>query len=469
MKNYKFIIASVLIAVLLAVSAFATVTLNFNIEDATTDTDAACYKIVVTQTDDAADWRALQTKIKFNYNKIIPIDWYDGSIPSYSGEAAEYPFVFNSFKSGRSSTAELMRPQVPVWTIDGENSEVIVELYWSYLDTYPITASDTMIYEMYFKYADGVTRENLVASDFNVYFVEYGSDAKHYYGNEDDSKNDIVLVNNVVPAAAKITVPVAAGDIVYLQDGTYATAAEAGDYQVLNDVGYVAVNTGKTSQKTYYIDGATATEVHINGAVGSDDLSLRAIDAYDVDENNKNRSGLRFKLLHNPNTREVGKGENPVAEERDVVTEVGFLMTAKTAKVVAALGENPVLTKDHVSGYVKTGKAFSTETGENKAFNMDNDELWIISGVFYGVPLTTANVQTEIISRPYYVVDGKVIYGEQTVSTLFDTAKSIKNSDDYNGLSQYAKDYIDEIIGLVETNITEDEIIIDITDLYVGL
>ena len=181
----------------------------------------------------------------------------------------------------------------------------------------------------------------------------------------------------------------------------------------------------------------------------------------DVDANGKNRSGLRFKMGHNAATRNV---------EGHKVTEVGFLMTAMVDKVVAELTENPVLTIDKVAGgLVKQGKAFSTVTGENMAYDMENDDLWIISGIFYGVPLTTKNVQTVIVSRPYYMVGDVVVYGEQTSATLFDVAKAVKASEGFDDLAQYQKDYVNEIIGLVETEITEDEVIIDIGDLYVGL
>ena len=289
--------------------------------------------------------------------------------------------------------------------------------------------------------------------------------ANHRYGYnyEAEVAGTVDLINNVVEEVViePITVPVLAGDKVYLQDGTSVVIETAGDYEVPATVGYVAVNTGKNGQKTYYIDGTTATEVHVNGAVGSDDLSIRAVGMDDVDANGKNRSGLRFKMGHNAATRNV---------EGHKVTEVGFLMTAMVDKVVAELTENPVLTIDKVAGgLVKQGKAFSTVTGENMAYDMENDDLWIISGIFYGVPLTTKNVQTVIVSRPYYMVGDVVVYGEQTSATLFDVAKAVKASEGFDDLAQYQKDYVNEIIGLVETEITEDEVIIDIGDLYVGL
>ena len=81
MKNFKFLLAFVLLTAVLAVSAFATVSINFDVEE-TTAGSVDCYKVVVTQTDTEGDWRALQTKIAFNYDKIIPIDRDEGVVPS---------------------------------------------------------------------------------------------------------------------------------------------------------------------------------------------------------------------------------------------------------------------------------------------------------------------------------------------------------------------------------------------------
>ncbi len=208
MKNFKFLMAFVLVTVILTVSAFATISMDFEVEEATTEMGDACYKVVLTQTDDEGDWRALQTKIAFNYDKIIPVDWYDGSVPDYSSAAAgaEYPFTFGSFKSGRTSTAELTRPGAPVWTINGENSEVIVELNWGSVDAYPINAEDSFIFEMYFKLGEGVALTDIYEDDFDVYYVKYvNGPVFNYVGNADASLNNIVLTNNVVNEAPVAT------------------------------------------------------------------------------------------------------------------------------------------------------------------------------------------------------------------------------------------------------------------------
>jgi hypothetical protein len=439
----------------LAVGVHASVAVSFDIEEATTDTGASCYNIVFRQTDTEGDWRALETSMKFNYNKIIPIDYYDGTIPSYTGEAAQYPFKFNSFKNGRSSTASLTLAENPVWTIDGENSHVLLTLYWGYTDTYPITASDTMIFEMYFKYADGVTKDDLVSSDFVIESLAYGNGSNWGFNNDDPNKMEVT--NKVVPEVVAITIPVLAGDKVYLQDGTKATAEVTGEYQVLSTKGYVAVNTGITAQKTYYIDGATAELVHTNGIVSREDNQLRGPD--EKSSVADDTSGLRFLMNHNPLSREV---------EGHEVTEVGVLMTVESTKVTSVVGQETIdnLKVSDAGSYVLKGTAYGG--GIDKAWDTSKDDNWIITAVMYNIKLNEKNVQTNIVCRPYYKVGDTYIYGETMKATLYNVAKSVEEGG-YVGCSDELKGYIDDILFCVDgedTPVVDGEVIIDISGLY---
>lgn len=425
------------------------------------EVSSGTYKVVATLTDTEDDFRGWKNDIIYDSTVITPVA---DSFVAYNGATVVTKTI----------------------TENGDESKIVFE---SYVTPGSKDATGIAVFEMQFTLASGKTTADFTSETFKIDYVAYANGEYNYYGAENAANDNITVINEVVPSAAIITVPVTAGDIVYLQDGTYAVAETTGDYQVLSKRGYVAVNTGKESQKTYYVDSLTAELVHVNGVVGSDDLSIRAIDANDVDENNKSRNGLRFKMLHNPTTREVGKGENPISDEKDVVTEVGFLMTVESKKVTGAIGEDPVLTMNMVDEVYKDsngkpfnpvmkGVAYSTETGENKAFNTEDDDLWIISGVFYNIPIDTEkitaeqaekNVTMDIISRPYYIVNGKVVYGEQTEATLYDVAKGIKDGAGFTDLEQYMQDYINDIVGLVSIDYTEDEIIINIEDLYTAL
>jgi len=409
---------------------------------ALSEVGSGTYKVVATLTDTEDDFRGWKNDITYDSTVITPVET---SFVAYSGATVVTKTV----------------------TENGDESKIVFE---SYVTPGSKDATDVKVFEMQFTLVSGKTTADFTSETFKIDYVAYANGEYNYYGAENAANDNITVINEVVPSAAIITVPVTAGDIVYLQDGTYAVAEEAGDYQVLSKRGYVAVNTGKESQKTYYVDSVTAELVHVNGVVGSDDLSIRAYDASDVDEDGDSRNGLRFKMLHNPNTRDVGKGEYPVLDEKDVVTEVGFLMTVESKKVTDVIGKDPVLTMDMVdTGKVIKGVAYSTVTKENKKFETVNDELWVISGVFYNIPLKEANVTIDIVSRPYYIVNGKVVYGEQTEAKLYDVAKGIQSKEDFTSLEQYMQDYINDIVGLVSIDYTEDEVIINIEDLYKAL
>lgn len=469
MKKILYVAMTVMLVVMLAVVASATTTLTFDLEETTTDDGQPVNVIVATMTDDVGDWRALKLDIAFDNGIIVPVDYIDGSIPDYSDEeGATYPFAFGSYKTGRSTT-EISIVDGPNWVMNGANSTMGFESYWSQLEKYPIDAAEGfVVFELFFKFADGKTANDLVYTSFQPTYAKYtGGQYFHFIGNADASLNDIVVVNNVVPEApvvVPVTIPVLAGDKVYLQDGTVATMAEANDaYEVPATVGYVAVNTGKTAQKTYYVDGTAATLVHTNGIVSTEKNHLRGPD--EKSSVAEDTSGLRFLMNHNP-TNEDGRF-TPGHE----ITEIGVLMTVESNKVIAGIGQETIdnLKVENVGSFVKSGYALGN--GYDRAFNTENDTNWVISAVMYNIKLTPANVQTGIVCRPFYKVGDTYIYGETMKATLYDVAKSIKDGG-YVGCSDELKAYVDEIVTLVDgvdTPVVEGEVIIDISSLYTAV
>ena len=469
MKKILYVAMTVMLVVMLAVVASATTTLTFDLEETTTDDGQPVNVIVATMTDDVGDWRALKLDIAFDNGIIVPVDYIDGSIPDYSDEeVATYPFAFGSYKTGRSTT-EISIVDGPNWVMNGANSTMGFESYWSQLEKYPIDAAEGfVVFELFFKFADGKTANDLVYTSFQPTYAKYtGGQYFHFIGNADASLNDIVVVNNVVPEApvvVPVTIPVLAGDKVYLQDGTVATMAEANDaYEVPATVGYVAVNTGKTAQKTYYVDGTAATLVHTNGIVSTEKNHLRGPD--EKSSVAEDTSGLRFLMNHNP-TNEDGRF-TPGHE----ITEIGVLMTVESNKVIAGIGQETIdnLKVENVGSFVKSGYALGN--GYDRAFNTENDTNWVISAVMYNIKLTPANVQTGIVCRPFYKVGDTYIYGETMKATLYDVAKSIKDGG-YVGCSDELKAYVDEIVTLVDgvdTPVVEGEVIIDISSLYTAV
>ena len=247
--------------------------------------------------------------------------------------------------------------------------------------------------------------------------------------------------------SAKIEVE--AGDTVYHQDGTVFNATEAGFCSLPYVEGIVVVNSGMESQKIYNItqdDGWQATLVATDAVVGTKLVSLRN----DVEDATK--SGVRFKMTHNPETKKV-------------VTEYGFVMTVESSKVLNGAGENYTLDKAMVdAGYAKLGTAWNkSEGGNGKWFNKDDDTKWIISGVLHNIPMTKDGVTTVIASRPYAVYeDGTYIYGEITKTSLYNACK-LYQSTNYAGCSADEKKFIKSIIELVEGI---KDIQIDVSGLY---
>ena len=443
-----------LTAVMLALCVSAEVSISYDLS--TVDTTAGeAYRVTATIYDTATDFRGLTNTITFDYNTIIPVHKTKGTVVDIATSTdSKLPLNRYSYYSESEGDDVNASWASVLWTANGVASTLEYDIYITPDDA---PANGEMFFDMTFMLADGKTVDDFTADTFRIDYIHYvGGSYDYFYGNADTSKNNIILTNNVVPEATVITIPVLAGDKIYLQDGTVATAEAAGDYEVPATVGYVAVNTGKTSQVTYYVNGTSATAVHTNGIVSTEGNDLRGPDETYNDED---RSGLRFKMNHNPQSRKV---------EGHEVTEVGVLMTVESNKVIAGIGQETIddLKLADVGTYVKKGYALGD--GYDRAFNTEDDEKWIISAVMYNITLNEANVQVNIVCRPFYKVGETYIYGETMKGTLYDTAKEIKDGG-YLGCSDAMKNYIDEILKLVdgeETPIVEEEVIIDISGLY---
>ena len=461
MKKIIIALIMALIVSVLAITVSATVAVSYDLKEVTTGAGAA-YRIVATLNDDEGDFRGWSNTVQFDYNIIKPVNKSTGATVDIAtaSTVALKRAPLNKYSEYSDDYGDDISPSwtETTWTANGAESTLVFKTLVSDPDAIGLATAtqDVSVFEFTFMLADGYTVDDFKADTFKVIEIEYPNGNNNFYGKTDGKTNNIVVTNNVVPEATVITIPVLAGDKIYLQDGTVATAEAAGDYEVPATVGYVAVNTGKTSQVTYYVDGTSATAVHTNGIVSTEGNDLRGPDETYNDED---RSGLRFKMNHNPQSREV---------EGHEVTEVGVLMTVESNKVIAGIGQETIddLKLDDVGNFVKKGYALGD--GYDRAFNTEDDENWIISAVMYNITLNEANVQVNIVCRPFYKVGETYIYGETMKGTLYDTAKEIKDGG-YLGCSDAMKDYIDEILLLVdgeETPIVEDEVIIDISGLY---
>ena len=465
----KKIIIGIIAAALMAMLAFAVsaeVSVVYELEEV--DASQGIYKVVGKLTDTDGDFRGWKNDITFDYSIIKPVNKTSfAAIDIATSTTSKAPlnrFTYYSESEGDDVTASWAQV---VWSVSGNTAKLIYDIYITPDDA---VANDSVVFEMTVKFADGKKPSDLTEESFVVDFIQYANGKNNYYDSKDETKTGIVFTNNVIPSEEEtnITVPALMGDIIYYQDGEVAGADEDGDYSVPATAGYVVINTGKTAQKTYYIDGKTATLVHENGVLGSDDISLRdrrlTSDGFD-------KNGMRFNLAHNPAGRTV---------ENHAIVEVGFIMTAETTKVLTACGEDYVLdinmanknigTEEKPVYAAKKGAAYKADGSVNHNFNTENDSLWQIAGVFYGIPITSEGVNTTIVSRPYYVTsDGTYVYGELVKATLYDVAKAIyEDKDNFDAASESMKSYIEEVIAAADgyDGIILDEIIIDLDGLY---
>ncbi len=421
-KRVSLIIFAVALMATLAIAASAQAYMGFDIADTTMEN---VYKVVGT-INDTEDFRALKITLTFDNSIFVPVSKTKGTEANIAGGTVKTPLSTASYydEDNEETISAAYTPGFPKWTVDG--TKVTLE-FESYTSTF-FSAKDLVAFEMYFKYADGKSSADLKNDSFVVNFVQYVNSIDNFYGNADASKNNLDFENNVVPAPAeKLTVPVTAGDIIYLQDDTVFKAETTGDFELpKTDDGYVVVNTGFTAQKLYKVESGKITEVtsNENGVLATDSASLRK---------DSTATGLRFKTSF-------------LTSLKDSVKEYGVLVTVESKN--NDLPENYVLNMALVNaGKAKKGVAFNKANGTDIYYDVDGART-IVTAVATGIPLTKDAVTTNIAARPYYELeDGTIIYGETVKRQAAEVAQKIKNED----AETYAKykDYIDQIIALV--------------------
>lgn len=421
-KRLSLIIFAVALMATLAIAASAQAYMGFDIADTTMEN---VYKVVGT-INDTEDFRALKITLTFDNSIFVPVSKTKGTEANIAGGTVKTPLSTASYydEDNEETISAAYTPGFPKWTVDG--TKVTLE-FESYTSTF-FSAKDLVAFEMYFKYADGKSSADLKNDSFVVNFVQYVNSIDNFYGNADASKNNLDFENNVVPAPAeKLTVPVTAGDIIYLQDDTVFKAETTGDFELpKTDDGYVVVNTGFSAQKLYKVESGKITEVtsNENGVLATDSASLRK---------DSTATGLRFKTSF-------------LTSLKDSVKEYGVLVTVESKN--NDLPENYVLNMALVNaGKAKKGVAFNKANGTDIYYDVDGART-IVTAVATGIPLTKDAVTTNIAARPYYELeDGTIIYGETVKRQAAEVAQKIKNED----AETYAKykDYIDQIIALV--------------------
>ena len=420
-KRLSLILLAFALMAVLAVGASAKVALTFNV---TATASEGVNKLVATMQDDSGDFRALKTTVSFDNEIFVPVSKTTGSVANIAGGTVKTPLNAASYydADNEETITAAYTPGFPKWTVSGTTVTLEFE---SYTSTF-FPANNLVVFEMYFKYADGKSAADVKADSFVVDYVHYANGSNHYYGEADASANDIIFSNDIVPK--DLTISVKKDDIVYFQDDSVVKITEDNDkYPLPSDKdGYVVVNTGFTAQKLYKVTSGAITEVtsNENGVLATDSASLRKDSV---------ATGLRFKSSF-------------ATALKNSVKEYGYLVTVESA--YNALPADYVLNMDLVTaGKAKKGVAFNKADGTDIYFNVDGART-IVTAVATNIPLTKDAVTTNIVARPYYELeDGTIVYGETVKRQAAEVAQKIK-AEDAETYAKY-KDYIDAIVALV--------------------
>ncbi len=420
-KRLSLILLAFALMAVLAVGASAKVALTFNV---TATASEGVNKVDATMQDDSGDFRALKTTVSFDNEIFVPVSKTTGSVANIAGGTVKTPLNAASYydADNEETITAAYTPGFPKWTVSGTTVTLEFE---SYTSTF-FPANNLVVFEMYFKYADGKSAADVKADSFVVDYVHYANGSNHYYGEADASANDIIFSNDIVPK--DLTISVKKDDIVYFQDDSVVKITEDNDKYPLPSKadGYVVVNSGFTAQKLYKVESGAITEVtaNENGVLATDSASLRKDSV---------ATGLRFKSSF-------------ATALKNTVKEYGYLVTVESA--YNALPADYVLNMDLViAGKAKKGIAFNKADGTDIYFNVDGART-IVTAVATNIPLTKDAVTTNIVARPYYELeDGTIVYGETVKRQAAEVAQKIK-AEDAETYAKY-KDYIDAIVALV--------------------
>ena len=425
-------------ALVLSVAAAGTPKFTFSLVESTET--AGGYDVVVHVSSPGGKVNAVQVVLTFNNEILLPADCADYTAVALD-KVVDEPVFLAETKVGKKTYTYAL-PADPTWKTSGNKTTVTVDCYTTDGDKFDAENLDLMTIS--FTCAAGKKVSDLKNGDFTVdsLYIADGVNGEFAY-NRPGTPNPVSFENTIVPPEpTDLFVKVTAGDIIYFQDDTVATAETTGDYKLpTTENGYVVVNSGFTAQKLYKVESGAITEVtsNENGVLATDSASLRKDSV---------ATGLRFKSSF-------------ATALKNTVKEYGYLVTVESA--YNALPADYVLNMDLVTaGKAKKGIAFNKADGTDIYFNVDGART-IVTAVATNIPLTKDAVTTNIVARPYYELeDGTIVYGETVKRQAAEVAQKIK-AEDAETYAKY-KDYIDAIVALVAEDPTYA--IIDLGPLF---
>lgn len=431
----KLAVITVAILCMIAMSAAAAV-VEYNVEEVN-PTDGV-YKIVATVKNTDGVFATFKSDITFDNSIIVPVSAKTGSVANIAGGTVKTPIKITTyFDEDVEENVEISHsPASPSWKVADTAASLTIETYTT-LKT--ISSDNVMAFEMYFKYADGKSTADLTKDSFVIDYIKY---ADHVTGietyNAGADTDTLTVVNNVVPAApVALTIPVTKGDAIYFANGTMAVAGSTGDYKVPAEDGIIVVNTGYEAQKVYEVANGKLSERTdlADGVLATPGVSIRK---------DAKATGVRFKSSF-------------LTSLKANVKEYGYIVTVESAK--NALPEFGY-TLDMAlveAGKAKKGVGYSKEDGTDIFYDVDGART-VVTMVATGIPLTQDAVTTNIVARPYYILEnGAVVYGETNTASAYQIACAVRAQG--GEIYENNKEYVDAIIALVPSENDGDNII----------
>jgi len=125
-------------------------------------------------------------------------------------------------------------------------------------------------------------------------------------------------------------------------------------------------------------------------------------------------SGIRFK-----------SSVSTVERNNENLTEYGFIVTLKDL-----LGDTDVNEFNHTTDVTKVeGKNYDTANNVDKIFEQNGNNFFF-TAVVYNIP--AGQYDTDLVVRPYTVVDGEYVYGDAMVNNIKAVAQKLVGSERYN-------------------------------------
>ena len=171
---------------------------------------------------------------------------------------------------------------------------------------------------------------------------------------------------------------------------------------------------------------------------------------YDYSIRTGTNAGIRFSSSVTASQRNAATEYGYVVARNDVLEHLGF-----TADDLSLTLTHESVDKPLGKLYLKGVAYENLDGGEPEtdiSYGDTDDSATIFSAVCTGIDTSSkAAVTTELVVRPYIVINGTYCYGTPMVKSYYDVAVLVKESGIYNELPDEQKDFISNVISVGES------------------